>query len=111
MSRIIKFRAWDGFRMYEPCVWMGKEYLVLPDSFIESHLMQFTGFRDFFEGDILEFDLEDGQKEIGVIRFSEAGFWTSQLEGMSEELLSDELDYYKEKCRCIGNIYQNPELL
>lgn len=78
----------------------------------DADLMQFTRLQilkqQVWEGDILKFELEDGQVEIGVVRFADGGFWTSQKEGDSEELLSDEIAFYQPEI--IGNIYQHPEL-
>ena len=78
-------------------------------------VMQFTGFhhngKDVFESDIIEFELEDGSIEIGVVRFSKEGYWTSQKESEHEEILSEELDYYKDKAKVIGDIYSTPKLV
>ena len=83
----------------------------------DSIFIQFTGLYigdnedEVWEGDILEFILDDGKIEIGVVRFSEYGYWTSQKDDQSEELLSGELSFYDGNVKIIGNIYQNPDLL
>ncbi len=92
------------------------KFEVFAHSIVGGALMQCSGFtigdKELYAGDILEFTLEDGSKEIGVVRLSSRGYWTSQKEGMSEELLCEELDYYKDNdcVRVIGNVHQNPEL-
>lgn len=125
--REIKFRAWkDGQMFLSPSTLEALHHL---GSWFEAHsafsytaketkdsiIMQFTGFNhngvDIFESDILEFELEDGGTEIGVVRFSKEGYWTSQKESEHEEILSEELDYYKDKVKLIGDIYSTPNLV
>lgn len=72
---------------------------------------RFTGLtdkegKDIFERDVLEFQLIDGTKERGTVRFSSDGFWTSQDKDSDEELLSDELNFYKGKVKIVGTIHQ-----
>ena len=77
-------------------------------------LMQYTGLKcrnkEIYEDDVIEFSLQDGSKEYGVVRFSDDGFWTSQDANHCEELLSEELNSKCLKPKLIGNIHQNPEL-
>lgn len=110
MEREIKFRAWDGFKMYEPCVWMGKEYQPGRDSFIETHLMQFTGLKDkngkeIYEGDIVS----DGFEKAIITWFKDEcqflAFNKHELSGFNDPQVLGEW------AEVIGNIYENPELL
>lgn len=76
-------------------------------------IMRFTGFKDFngkeiFEGDILKFKCDEIGDSFGEVRFSKAGFWTSQPDNEHEEILSEELDDFETVI--IGNIYETPEL-
>ena len=102
----------DGFPMTSDTGFLGST-----NYYVEKHdiLMLSTGFKigetDVYDSDILEFSLENGEKEIGVVRFADGGFWTSQKEGTSEELLSEELEFYKDSVKIIGNLHQNPGLI
>jgi uncharacterized phage protein (TIGR01671 family) len=117
VMREIKFRAWLGNRMGVAFNPFDSVFLSQGGTFSdETIFMQYTGLKDkhgkeIYEGDIIEFDLIDGQKEFGVVRFSEDGFWTSQLEGFQEELLSDEINSSAYDWKVAGNIYENPELV
>lgn len=122
MSRVIKFRAWspiseDEWRMGLPFEPFDPVFLSTGGTFPEgSVFMQFTGLLDkdgkeVYEGDIIEFDLQDGNKEYGIVRWSEDGFWTTQDAKHQEELLSDELKSNAYKYKLIGNIYEHKHLL
>lgn len=133
MSRPIKLRAWDKIneRMlyFEPFngVWDCEANTVIEatiteeprDGFApgeESVLMQYTGLKDknskeIYEGDILKHDLW----KIPVKVFWEyGGFMAQSTTGeLGKRSYTDGTLYDMQlpKCRIIGNIYENPELL
>jgi hypothetical protein len=112
--REIKFRAWDGHKMYEPCVWMGKEYVPIRDSFIDTDLMQFTGLHDIYVGDILSYKwkCEVYQNDEGTFMVK---FHTNPNSNkpmtLKKYLNGRVLAGCPEDNKVIGNIYENPELL
>ena len=114
-NREIKFRAWRGMDM----IYQEDESSAAAAHFFnrvhgQHHIMQFTGLKDSLgkdicEGDVIEFDLNsemENETDIGIVRFSKQGFWTSQDEDHFEEILAEELESFPTKV--IGNIYQKP---
>jgi uncharacterized phage protein (TIGR01671 family) len=118
-DRVIKFRLWlpsIGKLTYPLTItdWAnGYEEITVSENCV---WQQFTGLHDkngkeIYEGDLIQFDLLDGQIEIGIVRWSEYGFWTTQDAKHHEQLLSDELKSNAYKYSLIGNIYEHKHLL
>lgn len=126
MSREIKLRVWskEGEAMIE---W--EELLEAPDllGFLTnqcedgyySGLMGFSGLRDIGKREIYEGDIIDGSyknpmtgelvKRCYLVIF-ENGCYVAKLIGKSP--YGDTLLYFvNDKCKVIGNIYENPEFL
>ena len=123
MNREIKFRAWDGYKMYYPNdesnygVRIGGEiyelyqdgpdhirYHPLPDG---SSLMQYTGIKDKNGKEIYEGDIIKAPHDFGPGGFHERTFVfrTIALIGAVEAY------WDMSAAEIIGNIYENPELL
>lgn len=81
--REIKFRAWDGHKMYEPCIWMGKEYIPIRDTFVEVEAMQYTGLKDKNGKEIY-----DGDRILFTINFSDGNAYWGQ-DGFSGQVYFD----------------------
>ena len=136
--REIKFRAWDedkGDMIYEPSMTnpfsvgntfgrdrtqnialsfdgkiirinTGNSSMGFPEGYI---LMQYTGLKDkngveIYEGDVLK-NTTVNFNHIFVIEWGNVGFI---LTGKDNKYITAK---YSNKCRIIGNIYENPELL
>ncbi len=106
MSRVIKFRAWDGEQMVSPDyvdrngVGWWKENSIPTQS---NQVMQFTGLHDkngkeIYEGDIVSFT----QTYIAPC----AVYWNKEMTGFYP-LISER----SKNLTVIGNIHENPELL
>ena len=121
--REIKFRAWNGYKMYSPTIEGDcdiSEYLSKTEN-----IMQYTGLKDkngvdIYEGDILkeEFGINNRshwhyEVKFGLyyngLEYEDAikgcGFYAFCLNNIYDDL-SDVSDF-----EVVGNIYENPELL
>lgn len=115
MSREIKFREWDGRRMFAtPGLSTFEEddgaLRVRDFSGKELPLMQFTGLHDksgkeIYEGDVVISD-EAGWKAQVVYKYNAFILW-----GLNKKSGGFSLEPNYEKCEVIGNIYENSELL
>lgn len=115
--RPIKFRAWDGNRMFytfigEPQYEFYSKHLVIPVAYTgddenEYQLMQFTALLDrngkeIYEGDVLKTKHGRGQ----VIWHGFSASFAVALDNKEKPLLLVESDQ-----EVVGNIYENPELV
>lgn len=118
MSRLIKFRAWDGTQMLPLGVALKHELLGIDESdfYLRSEyedvpLMQFTGLTDkngkeIYEGDIVRFIYNSTPQEehIGKVEFNTDGMGYT-FDGLYIEPTP------RETMEVIGNIYENKDLL
>ena len=115
MTREKKFRAWDGEKMYLPCVelqygiWCSEVYQLYKDGLgvvpEGSILMQYTGLKDangveVYEGDIVAFEslMEGHHKAVALLRCVD----DLDLSGRNSKW---------NKLTVIGNIHANPNLI
>lgn len=107
----IKFRAWDGNKMYllsfEEIIQRG--HVNYPE-ILEGNIMQFTGLKDkngkeIYEGDIITSSVWEGEKFLISWDEINCQFAMDVIgKDYSETLHSDDIN------EVIGNIYENREL-
>lgn len=129
MNRIIKFRAWDGYRMkYELYAEHGTGGNIEINDFLRDtdNLMQYTGIKDkngkrIYESDIVKtvWEDDDGDEEtvIASVKWDNEYaqfmyYWEDDDIECSYPMYSHEgYDLVENSTEIIGNIYENPELL
>ena len=121
--RQIKFRAWDGKKMWSYAVpILGKAYNGGTinvsknedggfNKFIEGVLLQFTGLYDcegkeVYEGDLVQINEEKPFTE--QVMFARGRFRITNYNGYSDDLWAWTI---LNKVEVIGNIYEHPDLL
>ena len=132
MNRIIKFRAWDGRKVFDVdvlaisnCIWScpdhGKRGVSLAYQ-SQITLMQFTGLLDkngkeIYEGDVIE---KDGERWQIMWSIPRAGFRFLSIHSKKRKFGGTELripesvgcqQYLMDEMCVIGSIHENPELL
>ena len=118
-----KFRAWDGKKMHQPIAIDNEGRGILPgyqwwstnNTLLHAPVTQFTGLKDFYDGDIVE--IFDGGYSQGTYRI----VWDKM--GLKWILVDNELKkdkYYMDlgefswcpdDIKKIGTIYENKDLL
>ncbi|MHD0307540.1 YopX family protein [Rhodococcus erythropolis] len=119
MSRVIKFRAWDGVGMHDWDWFKLQRHATdwLDQNATENwHVMQFTGLLDkngveIYEGDYIELDPNLHPFYLDVTIIGEV-FW-NRYEAEWEHTYCDGRPPKKmfKGCKVIGNIYLNPDPL
>lgn len=113
MDRAIKFRAWDGKRMYNELAYItmsGSAMSYLPEiPIIKPVLMQFTGLYDcegkeIWEGDVIEYTQHHFNTELIKVKRKIVN-WNYDRWNIYETA-AGETDI-----KVIGNLYEHPNLL
>ena len=120
MSREIKFRVWDGARMYHNDIYItieGNYSSYLPGC----EVMQFTGLTDadgkeIYEGDVVARRVGGAKYGHHVVRFGR-GFYDGGYLTFDGWIVDPDNKYdhtnalIGDEYRVIGNIYENPVLI
>lgn len=109
--REIKFRAWNGHKMFPPTDVLNLNMA----NFKKTHiLMQYTGLKDKNGTEIYEGDIVKDPRRVIDHQNIEV-FWSDNLSMFmirnNRKTWSEELYPHVERYEVIGNIYENPELL
>ncbi len=124
IDRKIKFRVWDRadkkwihgpgeeVNLFGECILMGEFMPVSLGKLNDCVALQFTGLTDsknqeIYEGDIIRFESEPGEKITRKIVFESGRFGIWRGEKTSSFLLSP----WTDTCEIVGNIFENSELL
>ena len=119
--REIKFRAWDGNKIWTNLTelqfgingYSGNRAISfhLPSGGFctTEHLMQFTGLKDKNGKEIYEGDILSSWDTNFEVTFNNSVYWVKGISKLKAFMLYDFMK--QEGHEIIGNIYENPELL
>jgi len=115
MCNQIKFRAWDGKKIYSEDLIISngdvyENWRDFEDGIITSDtVMLYTGLKDSNGKEIYEGDIISNGREMAEVKFYEGCFMAQIEEGYAEAVF----DYcipFDDSC-VVGNIYENPKLM
>ena len=114
--RIIKFRAWDGKRMYLPCISSdGKsldiEFGEINGEFDNHPIMQYTGLNDKNGKEVYESDLVSTkyQKLAKIVWEDDSACFATET--VDKDVIGERMYCLSDIEKVIGNVFENPELV
>lgn len=126
MNRIIKFRAWDGKKMWQPFNAQDVFCDDAPGFAPDTLFLQFTGLHDkndkeIYEGDVVSWErhtdpnnwaspMEHNPEYAQVVIFKQGCFIVDSTEQTLQDFIYD-IVHKRVGAEIIGNIYEHPNLI
>ena len=103
MKRELKFRAWQNYgKGHTLMLYDRGDLSEFFDATVGDIIMQFTGLKDKNGKEIYEGDIIFYQNKYEKIEIPSVYYWEA----------SEDVDFLDvRRCKVVGNIYENPELL